>query len=371
MKRITTVTGDISANELGLTSMHEHIFYDSSFAIEPIMQMITSQGNTPDPEVLEIKTENMHFLRNQGLFYAGTTFFGNNDVELAEYEVAAFKKAGGSTIVDVTPSDIRAGSIEQLRDVSLHTGVNIVCSTGLYTIPWRDKFLKMDEQAIYDFVMTEISDGIDGSGIKPGLVKTAIGNITENGDIVPEEMRSLRACARAARDSGLGLFVHQFRPLSDDTVYSALCIVLDEIGVPADKVEFCHMDANMVEVSEADYANGRMSREPKFDLALRVLKRGASIGIDTFGNYVNRESGFFSSDDYDRIREIMYLVSLGYENQITLGHDCNIHAVGKKTGMCGYTKILTYAIPALRRAGCSEEVIRKLYTENPARILEH
>ena len=72
MKRITTVRGDISPNELGFTTMHEHTIGDLAFLRNtlPFIPPIPKQ-------MLTLTPENFAFLRNgAGLFSDECFHFG-------------------------------------------------------------------------------------------------------------------------------------------------------------------------------------------------------------------------------------------------------------------------------------------------------
>ena len=59
-KRITTVCGDIDSSQVGITSLHEHTFYDLRIAGQYMREMFK---NVPE-EMLEFKPENYPFLKS-------------------------------------------------------------------------------------------------------------------------------------------------------------------------------------------------------------------------------------------------------------------------------------------------------------------
>ena len=62
----------------------------------------------------------------------------------------------------------------------------------------------MSAEAIADEIVAEALDGVDGSGIRIGL----IGEIGVSSDFTADEEKSLRGAAQAQRRTGLPLMVH-------------------------------------------------------------------------------------------------------------------------------------------------------------------
>src|SRR6476660_8068346 len=92
--QIVTVTGTISAGELGPTLAHEHLHSDFSiFSGKPDNRL------TVPSEVIE--------------------------------ELAWFRRAGGRTIVEVTPEGAGRDPV-QLREISLNSGVQVISGIAFY-----------------------------------------------------------------------------------------------------------------------------------------------------------------------------------------------------------------------------------------------
>ena len=127
MKIIRTVCGDISPDELGFTTMHEHTITDMS-------QLVTAQQRYKEmipPADLEVRPENMAFLRSGvGLFSDGCAT--TDDVEWLKEELTIFRdKVGGSALVDASPIPMR-GDVRLIREASRATKVHVIVGTGLY-----------------------------------------------------------------------------------------------------------------------------------------------------------------------------------------------------------------------------------------------
>lgn len=363
--KITTVCGEISPDRLGAVDMHDHTFYNM---LHNQQRMVNQLGLSPS-ERLPVSIENMQFVRNNVWLYE--ELFSFDDKDFLKVELDYFKHCGGGTIVDVSTSDIRR-SVDKMRDVSQETEVNIVCSTGMYH--WGNRYepyLSMSEDEMYRFFMQEITQGIDNSGIRPGMVKGALEIPGRDGHCHPEELKSLRACARAAADSGLPLTIHTATSITTPDLLDALQMLIQDIGIKPERIVVSHIDVAMSLTNLIEYANERVSREPVFDRAEAILELGMNIGVDTCNNILMQDDLWFKSDDMDRLREIMHLVKRGYEDQIVLGQDIFPRALGIQAGSTGYARILTYIKPQLELVGCDKTVIDKLFYHNPARILSH
>src|SRR5665648_16397 len=156
MKRITTVNGDISPNELGYTSMHEHTLVDLRLMTEFMKNFIPSAP----PEKLAFKLENYAFLKTGAVLLSDEHSI-TDDVDYLAKEINAFKDLGGKSIVDASPIGLR-GNLNDLKKVSEVTGVNIICATGLYLAPARPEEFKVKD---VDFLISrfekEIKEGMD------------------------------------------------------------------------------------------------------------------------------------------------------------------------------------------------------------------
>lgn len=97
--KVQTVLGLINDNELGFTLPHEHFFID----------IRTYMHEPEDPEEAKlahqpITFENLYYARYHKTGCEDDMFLDNE--EIAIREATRFKKAGGNTIVDVTPNHV-------------------------------------------------------------------------------------------------------------------------------------------------------------------------------------------------------------------------------------------------------------------------
>ena len=218
--RVTTVLGEIAAEELGRCLPHEHLVCDFS----PV---------TGDLD---------HVL---------------NEVELAVDELATFRAAGGDAVVEVTPPDLGRDPV-RLREISRRSGVHVVMGTGWYRRAFYPQHLdRTPTAALAEAMVAELTDGV--LGVRAGV----IGEIGCDGAyLTAVEERVLRAAGRAAVATGAALTTHA----SMHPVGSAQLDVLEEEGVDLRKVVIGHCDSHL---------------DPAYHREL--LDRGAWVQFDTAG----------------------------------------------------------------------------------------
>ena len=181
MGSVETVTGPVSAADLGLTLVHEHLLID--------MYEVSLNSAT----VLLDESE-------------------------ATEEVTLFRTAGGVTVVDQTTVGLHP-DWDGLRRISLATGVRVVAGTGVYWRRFRPAWVEsMTEDALTRQFVTELEDGVGPDRIRAGI----IGEIaTGHREIDATEARVLRAAAAAQRQTGA--------PIATHALFTT--IGLDQLGV--------------------------------------------------------------------------------------------------------------------------------------------
>ena len=123
---------------------------------------------------------------------------------------------------------------------------------------------------------------------------------------------------------------------------------LRDMGVRPEQLVFCHMD--------------RMFSDP--DVHLAILKAGAFLEYDTIGR-------FKYHSDAKELGLIRKMCKEGFADQLLFSLDTTrqrLRAYTPETEV-GLDYILKRFLPAMRQAGISEEIIRKISRENPVRAL--
>ncbi len=118
------------------------------------------------------------------------------DESLAAVELAAFAATGGGTLVDATVPGIGRDPAALVR-LSAATGIHIVMGAGTYVEPSHPPDVRvMDADALHDRVLAEWRDGVDDTGVRPGL----IGEVGCSWPLHPRERLALEAMVGGAAD---------------------------------------------------------------------------------------------------------------------------------------------------------------------------
>lgn len=266
----------------------------------------------------------------------------------------AFRKEGGTLILDVTPkgSYLRR-DVKLLRSLAEEAGVEVLFSTGYYKEPYLPFSIRqLSAEEIAEEFIQEIEEGIESTGIKPAV----IGEVgTSFRVITPLEKKILLAAAIAHRQSGLPIITHT----THGTMGLEQLEILEGAGVDLTKVVIGHCDLN-----------------PDLEYNLQLARRGANLGFDTVGKerWVSAlfpEEVMAQRPDEDRIRMILELCERGFGENIVLSLDM-LHQereLNPRThGKYGYRYIFVF-LSRLRKAGLGLTECINLARDNPWRIL--
>lgn len=360
-KKITTVLGDIEPEELGYTTMHEHVLGDIALLTREVAQF---KGRIPE-DMLKLRMDNLAALRGgMSIFSDECSLAG--DVEFAAAEMRAFRMVGGNAVCDASPLGMRAPA-EQLKAASEKSGVHLVTCTGIYYATARpEEYVGKDDKFMYEVFKKEVEDGIDGTDVKPGFLKCAVQIIGQDGSMDKSELDALRAQARLSNETGLSVHVHTGYPVTNEHIYEIVDIALNECGMVPDRLLMLHQDQFL----RRDCENARYITEPAVsrnvntDYLERILNRGINVGFDSWGTFVTT-----LPDDFDRIKGLVALLKKGYGGQIVCGHDCSTKAYGKTVGSYGYNRF-PELLGQLQQFGLEKEIPR-ITVENPAKILAY
>lgn len=310
---VQTVTGPVPVGALGRTLMHEHL-------------LVAAPGwefDRVDP---------------------GPSF--REMVERCVDRIEELKSAGYSSLVDPCPMDM-GRDVELMREVAGRTGFNIICATGLYhgevgaAGHWRHSMMFDPDcdRRLADVFIKELRDGIGDTGVRPGILKTATGQL-----VTPYERMTMRATAMAAQATGTPVTTHTEGVHGDVQLE-----VLRQAGLTAERVIVGHSCG---------------SNEGAYHRAL--LDRGAYLGFDRFGFEA-------ANADANRVAALAGLIADGYGGRIVVSHDCVLCyrgvvdrlAVRSPAGMLDFERRI---IPMLRDRGVASEAIEALTLDNPRRF---
>lgn len=318
MKMVETVTGPISVDQLGKTLIHEHFAFGY-----PGYQGDVTLGAFNEAEALE-------------------TAIG------AARQMMSF---GVQTVVDPTPNECGRNPLF-LKKISEATGLQIICATGYYyegegAPPYFQLRygLGTAEEDIFEMFKTEITEGIAGTGIKPGIIKLA----SSKDKITEYEKMFFRAAARVHKETGIVLLTHT----QEGTMGPEQAKYLIELGVDPSKIIIGHMCGNT---------------DPNYHK--EVMDQGVRIGFDRFGVQVLVGAPF----DHERVTTLLSLLADGYEDQILLSHDAIIVWLGRPPVMNEQVSqimanwhpghIFENILPILRENGITEGQFEKMLGTN-------
>ena len=302
---IVTVNGPIPASQAGCTLSHEHLLCD-------LWAFTKSYDGILDDECLAMN------------------------------ELAHYRNAGGSSLVDATSGGLGRNPLA-LRRISESTGVRIVMGSGWYRESvYPAAVHERDANQLADLIVADLVRGADGTDVRAGI----IGEIgTERKHITPAQERVFRAAARAQRRTGACIMTHttHFGELALEQI-----ALLREEGVPASRIAISHLG----------------DRHDTTQL-LRIARESVFISVDNIG-YVG--SGY--PPDEVRMRNVIVLAAEGHLEQVVLGGDIcqksHLSAYGGK----GYAHVLRSFLPMLCTNGVPDDAIYQMTVANPARMLD-
>jgi len=331
---VRTVLGDVAPEGIGPVMIHEHLLFD-----------IVPPDATGDRDA-QIKPRDRWQIDYRSNEHPANAH--QSDPSVAASELSAFAADGGSLIVDQSVAGL-ARDADGLARAARDGGVHVVASAGTYTAPFLDAAtLAMDETALTKRFSGEISDGLDGTNIRAGL----IGEIGCSWPLQPVERRALVAAAQAQAATGAAVSVH---PGRHPQACGGILDILQGAGADLTRVILCHMDRT----------------HPDGDGIQPLLDRGATVEWDFFGI---EQSHYWMGDselptDLGRLRLIQQFAERGHGAQITISHD-----ICTKTRLCqwgghGYGHILRNVRQLMARLSFPQSLVTALIRNNPLKLL--
>jgi predicted metal-dependent phosphotriesterase family hydrolase len=311
--RVTTVSGQVPGEQLGPTSAHEHLYCDIS----------------------------VHSGREDNIL---------TDVPVMVDELAYLRRAGGRTVVDVTPEGIGRNPA-MLKAISDGSGVQIVSGIAFYTEETYPAWVRgSTETQVADYFVREIEEGRDG--VRAGLIGELASHNAERPEpaayrLTEAESHLFRAAAQAQRRTGVAITTHA----SLGRGGHAQLAVLERAGADLGRVAIGHCDAHWHADPDRD-----------LDYYLPILERGAFCSFDLIG------WGELAPDEV-RAERIAVLVRLGYARQIVLGSDTCRRSQLRANGGRGLASLWTSFLPRLAALGVTEADISSMLVDAPRRLL--
>ena len=308
---VRTVLGDIAPDQLGLTYAHEHVLLDA-----PIVE-------DRFPHILL------------------------DDEDAAVAELRACRAAGVSAVVDALPCAI-GRDVLRLADVSRHSGVHIIATTGLHTMKWYPGLSwanELEPATLADLFVADIEEGIDRfdyrgpyvdrTSYRAGLIK--VGTLQQ----VPNDRdrRAFAAAAETHHRTGVPILTH----CEEGEGGLEQLELFAEFGISPRTIVLSHTD----KVTDVAYHRELVATGAylEFDQALRHPIGGANPTVQI----------------------VTQLIAAGHAASLMLATDGARRsmwtAYGGKPGLAA---LATDVVDALRDEGVDDEAIERLLVRNPA-----
>ncbi|MBI4553405.1 MAG: phosphotriesterase-related protein [Candidatus Latescibacteria bacterium] len=304
MASVMPIRGEVAGRDLGIVDYHEHLAFDA-------------------PEWL---------LREDRDFRL-------NDVEKSAEELETWMQAGGRTIIEMSAIDF-GRNIHKVKRVSdLVPNVHIIVITGYNKPYYCDRSVwQTDESDLIRACVRDITEGIDGTGIKAGIMKGGTGYNT----FTERDKKLLRIAAKVHLETGVPIITHT----EAGTMGYEQVEYLTSFGVEPHRICLSHIDRN-----------------PDFWEHRRIAETGAYVGYDCPGKIK------YGPDEL-RNTVLRRLIDAGLGTRILLGNDLGRPSYWRSYGGGpGLDFVLTKFIPRLRAEGFSPAAIDDLLIHNPRRFL--
>ena len=303
---VMTVTGPVPSSEIGLSLIHEHVLVDFIGAER------TGKHRWDKKEVIPAV---LPFLNKA-------------------------KKLGMKTLVECTPAYIGRDPL-LLKKLSETSDVQIITNTGFYGAS-DNKFLPRhaySESAdqLAERWIKEAEEGIDGTGIQPGFIKTGV----NGGSLSDLHAKLITAAAKTHLATGLIIASHTGPAVP---AFEQIAI-LEKEGVDPSAFIWVH-------------AQG----EPDLDMHVKAAKVGAWVSLD----------GLDNSNVATYLKMLENLKSQDLLHRVLLSHDAGWYSPGEEKGgeFRPYTTLFEKLIPLLIQHGWTEREIEQLLVINPRNAVE-
>jgi phosphotriesterase-related protein len=313
---INSVLGPISPDKLGTTLVHEHFVF--AYA-----GWLADATIAPENYKAALKT-------NLGV-------------------IKAAQKQGIKTIIDATPNDNGRNS-ELYKALAKKTGINIICSTGLYTEHegspgyWTSRvaFGADISKMMAELFIKEIMQGIGKTGVKAGVIK-----VGSSPKMSSYEAAVHKAAVVAQKVTGVPIITHTEGPTGG--IEQADFLIKE--GADPKKVMI-----------------GHASNSTDIEYHKAILAKGVYIAFDRLGLEIITPTNA-------NVKNIAELCKLGYANKIMLSHDTvNVwlgrpltapEPVMKMLANWRIDHISQNVLPALKAQGVTDEQIKTMMVDNP------
>jgi phosphotriesterase-related protein len=313
MATVNSVLGPLDTADLGFTLTHEHVVTSSAGILQTYPELYGDYGRF---------------------------------VEQAAAALTEAREGGVRTMIDLSTLDL-GRDVRLLADLSRRTGVQIVAATGIWRDIPRALWSRTPDEVAALFVR-EIVVGIEGTGIKAGIIKVAndAEGVTREGETI------LRAAARAATQTGVRISTHSYAP---GRVGEQQVAIFEDEGFDLNRVYIGHSN----DTTDVEYLLG-------------LVRRGVWLGFDR-----HQTSMPIGPDWEGRAQTLARLIEAGAGDRLMVSHDWSVLGVSRTSDPTvsrtynpdGWLFATRKLFPRLRELGIAQEQIDRLNLDNPRRFL--
>ena len=245
------------------------------------------------------------------------------------------KKLKCKTFIDCTPAYI-GRDVKILKQLSESSGLDIITNTGYYGAA-KEKYLpshaytETAEQLSQRWIK-ESKDGIEGTGIKPGFIKTGV----DAAPLSEVQEKLIKAAALTHLATGLTIAVHT----GDGKAALRQLEILEQNGVSPMAWIWVHAQ-----------------NEKDLEIHIKVARKGGWIEFDGVGpSSLSENIGFLSR-----------MKKEGILDHVLVSQDAGWYHVGEPNGgeFRNFNFVFTHFIPELVKEGFSQNEINQIFIANP------
>jgi predicted metal-dependent phosphotriesterase family hydrolase len=302
LDRLMTVKGPIIPDKVGFTLSHEHIMVDFIGATK----VSKSRYNQED-------------VYNKALTV-----------------LLEAKSKGINTIMECTPAYL-GRDVVLLRKLSEASGLNLITNTGYYGAA-KEKYIpphayNESSRQVANRWIDEWKNGIEGSGIRPGFIKSGV----DNYPLSPVQQKLVEAAALTHLETGLTIGIHT----GDGKAALEEMKIITAMGADPSSWIWIHAQ------NEADRT-----------YHLKVAENGGWVSFD----------GYNKERTTDYVRFLNDMKQAKRLSQVLISHDAGWYHVGEPGGgnYRSYDEIPDFLVPAMKANGFTENDLNLVFSTNPA-----
>ncbi|GGY85306.1 aryldialkylphosphatase [Cellvibrio zantedeschiae] len=259
------------------------------------------------------------------------------------------QKLGCKTFIDCTAVGVGRNP-PLLKALANASGMQIVTTTGAYLSNDSqfkpDYFDAMSAEALAQKWLGEWHEGIDGTGIKPGMIKIGV----SGGRLTNDENKLMHAAILTHKKSGLVIGCHvgpwrEVKPGVNGTSALEQIKLIKSAGASPNRWIWIHAQ------SEVD-----------FQYHQQALAQGAWISYD----------GYRPEQTQQYLELITRIKAEGYLNRLLVSQDSGWYTAAEPKGgkFNSFAPLMTDLLPALKNRGFSSDELTQIFTRNPAEAFQ-